>query len=158
MNKSTENDQGAKRRLDFICGIVLAVLSLFALVWVIPAFVPGEASRGEVAPSFFPNLTAGVILLCSLAMIFQNRQTLAEQMRIEGWNILAEVAGWGLLATAIMLLLEYVGTVPASILATVVATFICRLGSRWWIAAIVAVTLPFLLRFGVQLLFSIELP
>jgi cell division protein FtsW (lipid II flippase) len=158
MSEISDIDQGAKRRLDFICGLALAVLSLIALVWMIPAGVPGEASRGEVAPSFFPNLTAAVILACSLAMIYLNRGTLRDSVRIGGWIMLAEIAGWGVLSIAIMQLLKHAGTVPASILATVVATVVCRFRGRWWIPAVVAVTLPFVLRYGVQFLFSIELP
>ena len=158
MSNVKQTDQGAARRLDFICGVVLAVLSLVALVWVIPAAVPGEASRGEVAPSFFPKLTAGIIFICSLALAVLNRDALRANARIGGWTILGEIAGWGVLATTIMLLLIHVGLVPASILATAVATVVARYRGHWGIPVVVAIALPFVLRFGVQALFSIELP
>ena len=158
MSDSANPDQGAKRRLDFICGLVLALLSLLALVWVIPMAVPGEASRGEVSPSFFPNLTAGIVFVCSVAMAIMNRGTLRESSHVGGVMILAEVVGWGLFATVIMMLLLHVGLLPASILATVTATFVSRYRGRWWITAVIAIALPFVLRFGVQALFSIDLP
>lgn len=151
-------DQGAKRRLDFICGLVLAVLSLIALVWLIPVSVPGEASRGEVAPSFFPKLTAGVVLACSLGLVFLNRSTLQESSHTGGLQIVTEVVGWGVFATVIMLLLLHVGLAPASILATATATVVSRYRGRWWISAIIALSLPFVLQFAVQALFSIQLP
>lgn len=158
MSESEKTDQGAKRRLDFLSGLTLAVFSAVALVWVIPAAVPGEASRGEVAPSFFPNLTLGVILICSMAMVIQNRSALRDWGTFGGTRILIEVAGWAVVAVTIMVLLTKVGFVPASIFATAVATVVSRYRGRWWIPALIAISLPFLLRYAVQALFSIELP
>lgn len=158
MKAEADIDQGAKRRLDFICGLVLALLSLIALIWVIPFAVPGEASRGEVAPSFFPNLTAGVIFVCSVALVILNRSALRESAHVGGWMILAEVLGWGLFATVLMVLLTHVGFVAASILATVAATVVSRYHGRWWIPVTIAIILPFALRYAVQALFSIDLP
>jgi hypothetical protein len=153
-----KHDRGAQRRLDFVCAAVLAILCLVALVWVIPANVPGEATRGEVAPSFFPNLTAGVVLVCSLAMIVDNRGALFERANSGGWRILGELAGWCVVAAAIWLLLAHIGFVAASMLATAVGTATARYRRRLWLVAAGAIALPFALHYAVLALFGIALP
>lgn len=155
---SSVTDRGAGRRLDFICGLVLTVVSLLALVWIIPASVPGEASSGEVAPSFFPNLTAGVVLVCSVALVVTNRSAISIRLGTEGLRTLGELAGWAVLAASIWLLLRYVGFIPASIAATAAFTLIARYRGRFWLAALIAILLPVALQSGVQALFDITLP
>lgn len=151
-------NQRAARRLDFICGTVLAAASLITLLWIIPVAVQGEAAAGEVAPSFFPRLTAGMVLLCSLGMMIANRATLKEAVDFGGWVILYEVAGWGVVALCIMLLLNQFGLIAASIFASIMGTVVSRYDGRWWVPGAIAILLPFILTYLVRALFSIELP
>ncbi len=155
---SSRTDRGAGRRLDFICGLVLTAASMVVLIWIIPGTVPGEASRGEVAPSFFPNLTAGVVLVCSVALVLANRGAVSMRLGTEGWRTLGELAGWAVLSVTIWLLLRHLGFIAASIAATAVFTLVSRYRGRLWLVALIAILLPVALRFGVQALFGITLP
>ena len=155
---SDDTHRGAGPRLDFFSGLVLTAVSLVALIWVIPAAVPGEASSGEVAPSFFPNLTAGVVLVCSVALVVANRAAVNTRLGPEGWRILAELAGWTIFAVTLWLMLRHLGFVAASVIATAVFTLVSRYRGRLWLVGLIAITLPVALRFGVEALFGINLP
>jgi hypothetical protein len=158
LTERLSQDQGARRRLDFASGLVLSVLSLLALAWIIPMAVPGEASRGEVSPSFFPNLAAGIVLACSLALMAMNRRTLAEGVDAGGLRILAELIAWTVVGGTIWLVLARVGFLPASILATAAGVAVSRYRARLWLAALIALALPFLISRAVWMLFDIRLP
>lgn len=155
---SSDTDRGAGRRLDFICALVLTAASLLALVWIIPASVPGEATSGEVAPSFFPNLTAAVVLVCSVALVVTNRGAISMRLGTEGWRILGELASWAVLSVTIWLLLRHLGFIAASVVATAVLTLVSRYRGRLWLVGLIAILLPVALQFGVQALFGITLP
>jgi hypothetical protein len=155
---TTTTDRGAgARRLDFFCALLLAAVSLAAILWIIPAHVPGAASRGEVAPSFFPNLTAGVVLVCAVALAIANAGAVLQRAPTGGPVILVEIAGWTVVAAAIWYLLAHVGFIAASVFATAAGTLVARY-RRLWFSILTALILPFVLQFAVQALFGIALP
>ncbi|MGI3171018.1 tripartite tricarboxylate transporter TctB family protein [Pseudooceanicola sp. C21-150M6] len=158
MTGADDTGQGAAARLDLISGLILIVISLLALVWVIPVAVPGEAARGEVAPSLFPNLAAGVILICSLALVIVNRRALRMSGDGSGSALLVELLGWAVFATLLMVVLKFIGFIAASIFASAVATLVARHRGRWWIPVIIALGLPVFLQWAVNALFYINLP
>ncbi len=158
MSETTEEDRGARRRLDLISALVLVAASLVALLWIIPVYVPGEGSRGGVAPSFFPNLTAGVVLVCAIVLVVVNRGGFALRLGAEGWRTLAELLGWGVLSVALWLLLRHAGFIVASIVGTGVLTVVARYRGKLWLPALIAVLLPVALYYAVAGLFDIFLP
>lgn len=158
MNTPADPDQGASGRLDFLCGLVLALVALVALLWVIPAHVPGEATRGEVAPGFFPNLTAGVVLICSLALMAANWRSLGAPGHTGGLRIVIEVLGWAVFAIVIMGLMSRVGFIAASVLATATGVLVSRYRKRLWLAGLITLALPFAITQAIWALFHISLP
>lgn len=158
MSGTSAKDRGAgARRLDFFCALVLVAVSLAAILWIIPTHVPGAASRGEVAPSFFPNLTAGVVLVCAVALAIANAKAVLHRTPTGGQLILADIAGWAVVAAAIWYLLAHVGFIVASVFATAVGTLVARY-RQLWLSTLIGLTLPFVLQFAVQALFGITLP
>lgn len=151
-------DSLARRRLDFYCGAVLSAASLTALMWIIPNWVPDTGSRGAVAPSFFPRLSAWVVLACALGLMAANWRALLAPTRTEGPRILAELAGWAVGGVLVWLLLRHAGFVPAAIAGTAAGIVLAGYRDRPWLAAAVAVLLPLLIAWLVRVVFSVNLP
>lgn len=148
----------ARQRLDFYCGAVLAAASLTVLAWIIPNWVPDAGSRGAVAPSFFPRLSAWVVLICALGLMAANWRSFLAPTRTEGPRILLELAGWTVVGSLVWLLLRYWGFVPAAIAGTAVGIALSGYRDRPLLAAGVAVLLPLTIAWLVRTIFAVNLP
>lgn len=151
-------DSTARKRLDFYCGVVLSAASVVALLWIIPNWVPDTGSRGAVAPSFFPRLSAGVVLVCSLGLMVANWRAALVRTPTGGAKILLELAGWAAGGALIWLLLRHAGFIPAAIAGTAAGIVLAGYRDRPWLAAAVAVLLPVLITWLVRAVFSVNLP
>lgn len=158
MSEQAEQDQAARGRLDFLCGAVLSALCLFAIFWLIPRYVPGEATRGEIAPSTFPYLTVSVVLLCSIALMISNWRSFRQANHSGGRRILVELSGWMLIAGGTLFLFDRAGFVAAGVFSIFCAMAATRYRRHLWLLALIAVGLPFLLKYAVWQIFSIQLP
>ena len=158
MSTPVKTDQAARGRLDFISGAVLSALSAFAILWLIPRYVPGEASRGEIAPSTFPYMTSLVVLACSLALMASNWRSFRDATHSGGRRLLAELAGWALVSCGTLFLFSTFGFVAAGIFGVVCGIAVAGYRRHLWLLALIAVGLPFLLHFAVWQIFSIQLP
>jgi len=153
-----ENSRGVRGRLDFLSGAVLTAASLVAILWLIPGYVPGEATRGEIAPSTFPYITALVVMICSIALMITNWRNFRTVEQSGGWRILAELAGLTIVAGGTLLLIGRFGFVSAGIFAVVCAIYITHYRQHLWLLALISIGLPFLLKYGVWQIFTIQLP
>lgn len=158
MSDETSQDRGARARLNFIAGAVLFLLSAAVILWLIPGFVPGEATRGEVSPKFFPNLAATVILICSIGLMLTNLQTFKLPSGGAARQVALQLAGWTAIATAIFLLLAYAGFFAAAAFSVIAGVAVARYRRRLWLVLLIAVGLPLFLDWGIWTLFYIQLP
>ncbi|WP_375572571.1 tripartite tricarboxylate transporter TctB family protein [Seohaeicola saemankumensis] len=158
MSEKTIADRGARARLDFVSGVILALLSAAALLWLIPEFVPGEASRGEVSPKFFPNLSATVVLVCAIGLMLTNLQTFRLPSGGAARAVGLQLTVWIVIATVIFLLLANVGFLAAAAFSVIAGVAVARYRRRLWLVLLLAVGLPAFLDWGVWTLFFIELP
>ncbi|PLS21174.1 tripartite tricarboxylate transporter TctB family protein [Neptunicoccus cionae] len=158
MTRAVDKDRGAKGRLDFQSGVVLMVASLFAIFWLIPRNVPGAASRGEIAPSTFPYITAFVVLACATALVATNWKAYRSTPSSGGSRILLELAGWVVFSIATLALFDWLGFVAAGVFTTLCAIAVTRYRQHKWLLGLIALGLPLLLKLLVWQIFSIQLP
>ena len=158
MTDSNENDRGARGRLDFQSGSALTIASLVAIFWLTPRYVPGEAVRGEIAPSTFPYLTAFVVLICSLTLMITNWRNFRSTDMSGGSRLLAELAGWVAIAGITLLAFDRLGFIASGTFAVLCAMTVTRYRQHLWLLALIAFGLPFLLKVSVWQIFSIQLP
>lgn len=151
-------ERTARERADFWSGAVLAALAVFALLWLIPVNVPGSAGDGQVAPSFFPSMAAVVVLICALGLMLVNVRALKAPGDGRGRLLLMEAGGWAVLAVLYFLALKHAGFIPAGIGGVIAGIAITQYRKRLWLAALLAIGLPFLLDAAVWRLFTIQLP
>ena len=159
MTVPNENDDGgASAAIDIVSGVTLAILSMIALVWLIPANVGGVSDGSDVSPAFFPSLSALVILVLSLAMVAH--RFLRGSPR-HGWatgrQILAETGAVLIFALAVGTLVPVAGYMPTTILVILVGGFIAGY-RRWWALILLAVLFPIVVRLGAWTIFTVELP
>lgn len=153
-----KGDGRASSAIDIVSGLVLATLSVIALVWLIPANVSGVSDGTDVSPAFFPRLTAWVILVLSLIMVAHR---FLRSDPGDGWvagrRILAETGAVLIFALTVGTLVPVFGYLPTSILVILVGGFIAGY-RRWWALILLAVLFPIIVRFGAWTIFTVELP
>jgi hypothetical protein len=59
------------RTTHLVSGILMAVLSLFCLLWLIPNHTHPPQSHLDLAPSFLPNIAMGMCLFTALVLTLQ---------------------------------------------------------------------------------------
>jgi len=148
-------------RTDLAAGLVLVALSLIALLWLIPQHTEAVASGFDIAPGFFPNLAAGVVLLLALGHTAQHlwrRKAVADHAPDpQGSRILAELAIWALVAAATLAGLTRIGFVPTA--ALLIALGMVAAGARrWLLITAVTVAVPLLIDWAAWTVFTVDLP
>lgn len=159
MNGADRPEQPA--RTDLAAGLVLVALSLIALLWLIPQHTEAVASGFDIAPGFFPNLAAGVVLLLALGHTAQQlwrRKAVADDAPgPRGSRILAELAIWALVAAATLAGLTRIGFVPTAGL--LIALGMVAAGARrWLLIAAVTIAVPLLIDWVAWTVFTVDLP
>jgi hypothetical protein len=111
MSGSAQNLRDASGRLDFLIGLVAVLAAVLAIVWLIPTQVEIPAVTDQLSPRLFPTLSAGVVGLFGLALMFRSRRWILEPGGHEGFRFVVEALAWVAWATVVMLLLSYAGFV-----------------------------------------------
>jgi len=144
--------------IDVAMGIVLAGLAALSLVWLIPTYVGGTADAGDVAPSFFPNLAAWVILVLSLGMVAHR---LMRARPGNGWPTAKALIAETLCSLAALVFigmaLPHLGYLITSGVVIMLGGLIARY-QKWWMLVLVAVLFPLIVKFAAWRIFVVELP
>lgn len=146
---------------DIAAGFVLAALSLFALLWLIPTQTKGAAGAYDVSPGFFPRVAASAVLILSVLFVghriarFQHLRR--QPSSSDGGAILGEIAVWTVACAAIWIGLWQVGflaVAPLVIAGAMVAAGV----RRWWLIALIAAATTVATYWGAEWLFEVALP
>lgn len=150
------DDAGAGGRgVDIAAGLFLAVLSVFALVWLIPNHTQPADSQFDVAPGFFPNLAAGAVLLLSGLLLL--RRWGQAPSGGGGARIVLEFVVWCALSVAVMLALSHIGFLIMA--PVVIAGAMLFSGSRnWWLIAAMTILFPLAVKWAAWFIFTVDLP
>jgi hypothetical protein len=155
---SDSSDPGVaetSRGVDIAAGLFLAALSIFALVWLIPANTQPVGRQFDVAPGFFPNIAASAVLILSIVMVIDRWRR--RRTEVGGPGIVAELMVWAGACVVVMLALSSVGFVPmASLL--LVAAMVFSGNRNWWLIAAMAVAFPLAIDWAAWLIFTVDLP
>lgn len=146
---------------DIAAGLVLAALSLFALLWLIPTQTKGAAGAYDVSPGFFPQVAASAVLILSV-MFLGHRFVRFRRMRqrpssSDGGAIVTEIAVWAVACAAIWIGLWQVGflvVAPLIIVGAMVAAGV----RRWWLIVLIAAATTVATYYGAEHLFEVALP
>lgn len=146
---------------DIAAGLVLAALSLFALLWLIPTQTKGVADDYDIAPGFFPRVAAAAVLILSVAFV-GHRIVRFGQMRqrpssSDGPAILTEIAVWTIATAAIWIGLWQVGFLAVAPLIVAIAMVAAGV-RRWWLIVVIAAATTVATYYGAEHLFEVELP
>jgi hypothetical protein len=146
---------------DIAAGLVLAALSLFALLWLIPTQTKSAAGAYDVSPGFFPRVAASAVLILSVVFVGHRIARFGQLRRqpssSDGGAILTEIAVWTIACAAIWIGLWQVGFL-------VVAPLIIAIGMvaagvrRWWLIVILAAAVTAATYWGADSLFEVALP
>lgn len=150
-----DDARAAGRAVDLAAGLCLAALSLVALLWLIPNHTQPADSQFDVAPGFFPSLSAGAVLVLSIVLLL--RRWRQAPGGAGGLHIVAELAVWSALAVAIMLALSHIGFLAMA--PVVIAGAMLFAGNRnWWLIAAMAMVFPLFVEAAAWLVFTVDLP
>lgn len=137
---------------------VLAVASLFCLLWLVPNHTQAAMSPGDISPAFFPMAAAlTVLILCVGMFLSRLTKSSATPADLSGMTILSETGIWLVAATALFIVLPVIGFIPTSI-ATIALSSIAIHYKRWWIIAVLAVAFTLVVDFGAWQIFTVDLP
>ncbi len=146
---------------DIVAGLVLAALSLFALLWLIPTQTKSAAGAYDVSPGFFPRLAASAVLILSVIFV-GHRVARFGQMRqqktsSDGGAILTEIVVWTIACAAIWIGLWQIGFLVVAPLVIAIAMVAAGV-RRWWLIVIVAAGVTAATYWGAGSLFEVDLP
>ena len=156
-------------RVNIITGCVLILFSLFAILWLIPAYtVVQDDVRAALSPRLFPYITATSLLILSTILLITNLLKLrrpdnlvpeeSEENEVlgfgvnEGVNCLVLAAGAGIY----MLLLKHTGFVIASSLMIAVSMYISH--NRGIVLPLVALGFPWTMKLFFWYALEVPLP
>ena len=149
-------------------GAVLALLSVYCLVWLIPQNTAPAQSDLDLSPALIPSVATGLCLVLSVVLVYRalaadrtEKALLDEEFGEEATGIDPAVLGnlviWTAVSCAILAVMELVGFEPA--LALFLAAAMLFVGARrYWVIALVAVAAPVALSQLVLHVFTTELP
>lgn len=149
---------GASPQLDIAAGAVLAAISLFALLWLVPNHTESSASEHDLSPGVFPTLAAATVLALSVLMVAVRLRHWGRSGTAKGGlSVLIEVAAWTALSVLVVLGLSEVGflaTMPILIALWMVV------GGRkvWWQILLLASLFPLAIDRLAWMIFSVALP
>lgn len=145
---------------DALAGALLAVLAVLALVWLIPANTASVIGEYDVSPTFFPELTATVVLLLAIALLLSGLARMrrpAEGARSSAGHALLEFGAWSVAATLAVLGIAKLGFVVTA--AALIAAAMLLAGRRtWYVIAIAAIGFPLLVDAVAWWVFTVDLP
>ncbi|MEM8812707.1 MAG: tripartite tricarboxylate transporter TctB family protein [Pseudomonadota bacterium] len=152
---------GADPRLavDLTAGILLFALAVFALTWLVPNHTEPSFSDHDVAPGFFPSMSAWAVLGLSAVLIASGlRRIMIGGARVgRDVSVLVDLGSWVILASLAVVgfgALGFLWTAPP-----LIAVGMVLAGSRKiWLILAVAILFPLLIDFAAFQLFTVDLP
>jgi putative tricarboxylic transport membrane protein len=146
---------------DIAAGFVLAALSLFALLWLIPTQTKSAAGAYDVSPGFFPRVAAGAVLILSIFLIGHRIARFRALRRLpsssDGGAVLTEIAVWTVACAAIWIGLWQVGFLVVAPLIIAIAMVAAGV-RRWWLIVVIAAAVTAATYYGADTLFEAALP
>lgn len=146
---------------DIAAGLVLAALSLFALLWLIPTQTTGAAGAYDVSPGFFPRVAASAVLILSVLFLGHRfarfRALKRHPSSSDGGAILTEIAVWTVACAAIWIGLWQIGFLVVAPLIIALAMIAAGV-RRWWLIALLAAATTVATFYGAEHLFDVALP
>lgn len=158
---TTETDKAAETSsaaaTDILLGLAFAALAAGALLWLIPNFVSHTAATSDIAPSFFPNLAASVILVLSLGMV-AHRVTRTQPAPISSaLRVFGEAACLSAAAALLVYALSTIGFLPSAVGLILAGGLLARY-ERWWALGLLAIVFPVLVDIAAWRIFVVDLP
>jgi len=164
VNSSGDGDgggPGARAPVDdAVAGVLRAARALAALVWFIPANTASVVGEYDVSPTFFPELTAALVLALSIALAlsgFARMRRSGPGARSTGARAVVEFVAWSVTATLAVLGIAKVGFVVTA--ALLIAAGMMLAGRRsWYLIVVAAISFPLLLDAVAWWIFTVDLP
>jgi len=152
-----ENDQ-VTPVVDIAAGLFLAAMAITALVWLIPNYIVAGAGEYDIGPTFFPKLTAWVVLTLSLSLvaikIFGHKVSTVGR---SGKSTVFEIIVWSVISALVLIGINKIGFLITASLLIVFGAIVS--GNRvWWLIAALAVIFPLLVNQLVWVVFTVDLP
>jgi putative tricarboxylic transport membrane protein len=156
------------RRTDILSGLVLAALSLFLLVWLIPANTSPPQSENNLSPAFLPTVAAIVMLVLAtlLALVSwtteradgdRPHEEFGEEARGIGLAEATDIAVWSAFSFAMMVGFLTIGFIPTAVPA--LALMMIYTGARGPVTiAAVAIAVPVAIQQVAWHAFTVQLP
>ncbi len=156
------------KRTHIWAGILLAALSAFCLLWVIPENTAPAQSDLDLSPALMPSVAVGLCLVLSLVMLVHALRAgvseaadLDEEFGEEASGTDLQVLGnlliWAVVSVVSLLIMEHVGFEPA--MTVFLASAMLFVGARNpWSIGLIAVLAPIGLSQLVFHVFTTELP
>lgn len=144
--------------IDIAAGLVLAATALFAILWLVPENTESASSEFDIAPAFFPTLSAGIVLVLAIGMVVHRIVARpARDAALSGMGILAEtIVSLGIAALAVAGLV-HLGFLPVATL--LIGAGMVAAGQRNWLLIIaISLVFPVLIDQGAWLIFTVDLP
>ncbi len=152
-------------------GALLALVSLWCLVWLIPDNTAPAESELDLAPALVPSIAIGVCLVLAVVLAVQavyggrrvedGEDHLDEEFGAEATgasaHVLLNLLIWTAIAGAAWFLIEHVGFEPAMTL-FLVATMLFVGARNPWTIALVSLATPIVLSQAAYQFFNTELP
>ena len=144
--------------LDIVAGLVVAFLSVIAIVWLIPTETETVESDYDVSAAFFPYLAGWATLGLSFLLVLSRIRGIRGCLRNRtGRIVIFESTGWSIIAGGIYYGLATIGflwTLPLLIASAMVLS-----GNKtWWLIGLTSVAFPFLIHHLVSWVFTVSLP
>ena len=150
---------GTTPATDIVAGVVLAALAVAALLWVVPAQTEPGGGGHDVAPAFFPNLAAGLVLVLAATLVATGTRRHLAGVRdgAAGRRLMLDLLVWAAAAAATVVGLQQIGFVATGVV--VVAAWMLLAGQRRWpVIVAAAVLFPLAVDGAAWVFFTVDLP
>lgn len=152
------DEESVSTFIDIAAGLFLAAVAIGALAWLVPYHTKALSAENDIAPGFFPSVTAWIVLGLSIGLVAVTafRQRVAAS-GLSGYAIIVEIVVWGSIAGLIMLGLSTIGFLFTAPL--LISTSMVFAGYRkWWTVALVSVLCPLIIDQAIWFVFTVDLP
>ena len=150
--------EDASPLIDVVAGLLLAAMSLFALLWLIPNHTGAALSEHDISPGFFPTFAAWAVLALSVLFVATRAGALRSAAQTAGGlSIVIEIAVWSLAGALTVLGLSTVGFLIAAPI--LIAAWMIVGGRRaWWQLLLLALLFPLVIDQLAWIVFTVQLP
>ena len=148
--------------VEIAAGLVLAAIAAMLLIWIIPANVHSGSSEYDIAPSFFPTLSAWFLMGLSLALVALKASRLTSMRQFlansgTGIEVVFRIVCWSLVGGLAYLGMTYVNFILTGIVLIIAGAFACHYRQMGKLLC-VAIGLPIIIQNVAWLVFEVRLP